>query len=139
MNAAYLNAAFGGLLIGTSALLLMYFYGRVAGISGIFYASITNIRSLKTSLPQILFAVGLILGAGLYYFIKQESFPSPIANMPTAVIAGILVGFGSKLGGGCTSGHGVCGISLFSLRSLSATITFIFFGMLIVGVLGYVF
>ena len=136
---SYINAGLGGVLIGISALLLMFFYGRVAGISGIFYGGVNNLKSIRDSFPQWLFIIGLMLGASAFYFLKQESFPAPIANMPTAIAAGLLVGMGTKLGSGCTSGHGVCGISRFSMRSISATLTFIFFGMLMVGVLRHVF
>lgn len=138
MSALYLNALLGGFAIGASALLLMFFYGRVAGISGIFYGGISEIKNITHSIPQWAFIFGLIIGAALYYFIKQEQFPQPIAGLPTAIFAGLLVGAGTKLGSGCTSGHGVCGISRFSIRSIGATSTFIFFGMLMVGVLRHV-
>ncbi len=138
MDYAYINATLGGLLIGLSAILLMAFYGRIAGISGILFGGVSQIKKPLQALPNLLFIAGLMLGASIYYLSSGQSFPEPIAGMPSAIIAGLFVGAGTKLGSGCTSGHGVCGISRFSIRSLSATITFIFLGMLTVGVVKHV-
>jgi uncharacterized membrane protein YedE/YeeE len=133
-----IEASIGGLLIGTSALLLMYFFGRIAGISDIFFASVENIKKPQTNFSSFIFIVGLMIGASLYYAFTKQSFPSPENSYPLAIIAGLLVGFGARIGSGCTSGHGVCGISRFSIRSLSSTIVFIFFGMLTVGIVRHV-
>lgn len=135
MSDVYINATLGGVLIGSSALILMFFYGRITGISGILYGGLSNFSKLSQSLPQWLFIIGLMLGASMFYNLSGTDFPKPIAGLPTALLAGLLVGAGTKLGSGCTSGHGVCGISRFSVRSVTATLTFIFFGMLLVGVL----
>ncbi len=133
-----LNAAFGGLLIGSSALMLMFFYGRIAGISDLFYSGLNTMNARKHGTESIIFIFGLMLGSSLYYFIANETFPLPEASFPLAIIAGFLVGFGTRIGRGCTSGHGVCGISRLSLRSLTATIIFIIVGMLTVGIVKHV-
>ena len=132
------EATLGGLLIGFSALTLMFFYGRIAGVSGIFLAGIEKLHKPKESTSSLAFITGLILGSSFYYIFTQQSFPLPENSFSLAIMAGLLVGFGTRTGSGCTSGHGVCGISRFSLRSLSATFTFILFGMLTVGIIRHV-
>jgi uncharacterized protein len=116
-------AALGGGLIGLSAVLLMLLTGRVAGISGIFGGCLglgTNDKGWR-----IAFIAGLIL-APLIATAIGYAVPSP--QMPTSwvvvVAGGLLVGFGTRLGGGCTSGHGICGIARFSGRSIAATLIF---------------
>ena len=123
-----INGLIGGLLIGLAVSLMLLFNGRVTGISGIVSGLIKpekNETSWKLS-----FVLGLILGG----FVLQALNPEALIQISSAlwfdyVIAGLLVGFGTLLGNGCTSGHGVCGISRFSTRSIIATITFIFFGI----------
>lgn len=134
-----LDAIIGGLLIGTSALILMFFYGRIAGISDIFFSGLDTLNSRKQGVSSIVFIFGLMLGSILYYYLANETFPKPEASFPLAIAAGFLVGFGTRIGSGCTSGHGVCGTSRFSLRSICATITFMLVGMLTVGIFKYVF
>ncbi|MBX3184282.1 MAG: YeeE/YedE family protein [Polyangiaceae bacterium] len=117
------SAALGGALIGLSASLLLLSHGRVAGISGIL-GSLLSPRASDRAW-RALFLVGLI-GGGLPLF---WLFPSALAvetnvSWPVVIVAGLLVGFGARLGSGCTSGHGVCGISRLSPRSLAATGTF---------------
>lgn len=118
----YARALLGGVFIGVSASILLVFSGRIAGVSGILYRSFSerNERGWRT-----LFLMGLLLGGLLSArlfpeFIKLEKAQS----WGALVLAGLLVGFGSVLGNGCTSGHGVCGISRLSPRSLAATATF---------------
>ena len=122
-NFTPVSAAIGGGLIGLSAVLLMLMTGRIAGISGIF-AGLLQSRSNDRGW-RIAFIAGLILVpvvAGLIgYGMAPPKMP---ANWAVIVAAGLLVGFGTRLGGGCTSGHGICGISRLSARSLVATLVF---------------
>lgn len=120
----YVPALLGGVLIGSSALLLMFVLGRVAGISGI----LSNLLSLNWHSDKtwrFVFIAGLVLGVVIY----QQLFPMDIPfrqppSAPLILLGGFLVGFGTHLGSGCTSGHGVCGIGRFSIRSMIATATF---------------
>jgi len=126
----------GGALIGLSAVLLMALNGRIAGISGIVSKVLppsSDRSGLGTSLT---FVVGLLLAAPLYRLVTG-AFPDATisSNFPLLIIGGLLVGFGAVLGNGCTSGHGVCGISRGSPRSLTATITFMATGFLSVLIL----
>jgi uncharacterized protein len=122
-NFTPLSAAIGGALIGLAAVLLMLLAGRVAGISGI-AAGILGIGSVDRAW-RIAFIAGLIL-APVAAMLAGYSVPAPTMPPSWAVIvaAGLLVGFGARLGGGCTSGHGVCGISRLSQRSIAATLIF---------------
>ena len=117
------SAAIGGVLIGLAATLLMLFTGRIAGISGILAGCLGSGTDDKRW--RVAFIAGLLLAplaAGLI------GYPVPSPQMPSSwgiiVVAGLLVGFGTRLGGGCTSGHGVCGIARLSARSLVATVVF---------------
>jgi uncharacterized membrane protein YedE/YeeE len=124
-----LRGALGGALIGVSASLMLILNGRVTGISGILNALMR--KPDTTELPwRALFVVGLLLGAALMMMaFEQEAVPPSTA---VALLAGALVGVGTRLGNGCTSGHGVCGLSRLSVRSLAATVTFIATGALAV-------
>jgi len=114
----------GGLIIGLSAAAMLVLNGRVAGISGIVGNAID--APPKDRSWRITFIMGLLLGGLATKLVAPEAFGSgaPV-SLPWLVFAGLLVGFGTRLGGGCTSGHGVCGISRFSIRSLVATVIFI--------------
>jgi len=126
----------GGILIGLSASLLLLLIGKVAGISGILWGAMGSvINKIQTKHGQAsddkvwrwMFLGGLIVGAWLLHFITGIPYPQLAMSSKTvvlAVIAGLFVGVGVKLGNGCTSGHGVCGIGRLSIRSLTATITF---------------
>ena len=122
-NFTPLSAAVGGLLIGLSSVLLMLLTGRIAGISGIF-GGLLNPRSGEIRW-RIAFIAGLIL-APLIAARFGNGMPSP--QMPASwiviVAAGLLVGFGTRLAGGCTSGHGICGMARLSARSIAATVIF---------------
>ena len=122
-NANIIGGLIGGLLIGLSSLLLLAGNGRIAGISGILgglYGKWTE-SDLKW---RLLFLAGLIAGAGIVAFI-QEGLPQTLqADGRLLIIAGFLVGVGTRLGGGCTSGHGVCGLARRSKRSFVATLLF---------------
>ena len=123
----------GGLLIGISAAILFFFNGKIAGISGIFGNIISPGQNHKRHVWNLLFIGGLILGGISSYIFAPESFAVEISR-PTwlLVIAGLFVGFGTSLANGCTSGHGVCGISRFSFRSIIATGVFILAGIVTV-------
>ena len=123
-----LAAAAGGTLIGLSAVLLLWLNGRIAGISGILYGLFTRESGERNW--RFLFVLGLILG-GLLYQLTTQNALSTRSDFPVYLlaIAGLLVGIGTRLGSGCTSGHGVCGISRLSLRSSLATATFVVLGM----------
>lgn len=119
----------GGMLIGFAAVVLMVTNGRIAGISGI----VSNILSPASASPwQWAFVAGLLASGFLVHFLYA---PIPIvieSNTPLLIVAGLLVGFGTRLGSGCTSGHGVCGIARLSPRGLVATAVFISMGILTV-------
>jgi uncharacterized membrane protein YedE/YeeE len=123
-------ALIGGAIIGVAVSLMLVFNGRVTGISGI-VSGVLSPRKNDISW-RILFLLGLLSGGVLLRFIQPEAFQSASNNMGLIdyAVAGLLVGFGTLLGNGCTSGHGVCGISRLSVRSIIATIVFITFGVL---------
>lgn len=121
------SALAGGILIGISVTLLLLFNGRIAGISSIL--SGTVFANGGDRLWRFLFLIGLVAGAATYHFFVPDSFsPRSGFPLPLLIIGGLLVGFGTRMGSGCTSGHGICGISRFSRRSLIATCVFMLFG-----------
>lgn len=130
---AYTTPLIGGLLIGASAVALLYFLGRVAGISGIVWGAVS---AQADNSWRWLFVIGLVIGPLLYHSLSNTPYPgaSPL-QWWHAVAGGLLVGFGVKMGSGCTSGHGVCGIGRLSPRSLIATITFMATGIVTVYVI----
>lgn len=115
----------GGALIGLSAIVLLAAHGRIAGISGI-VSRILPPSIDKAGLPQgIIFLNGLLLTAPTWIFVTGDAPAQTVSSSgPLLIVAGLLVGFGTVLGNGCTSGHGVCGISRGSARSIAATMTF---------------
>jgi len=132
------HSLFGGILLGISAVSLLYFSGKIAGISGILGGAIFDDNHDRTW--RLLFILGMILGGywGAHYF--GGYFPQSITNsIPTLIIAGLLVGAGTKLGNGCTSGHGICGVGRLSPRSIVATIIFVAIAMLTVFITHYIF
>jgi uncharacterized protein len=121
----------GGLLIGLAVTLMMMLNGRIAGISGIVGGLVTP-KDGDTGW-RVAFVVGLLLGALAY--IVAVGGPAPVdvlASPPTILVGGLLVGFGTRLGSGCTSGHGLCGLARFSRRSIVATAVFFGVAMLTV-------
>ena len=127
---SYTTPLIGGLLIGASATAMLLFLGRITGISGIVWSAVSGQADNSW---RWLFIVGLVLGPLLYHTLSATPYPaaSPL-QWWHAVIGGLLVGFGVKLGAGCTSGHGVCGIGRLSSRSLIATMTFMATGIVTV-------
>lgn len=130
----------GGVLIGAAAALMVVLLGRIAGISGIVGGLLqaSTWRSPSQWGWRVAFVVGLLAAP----FAWQVFAPLPEVTMPSnpwvIVAAGLLVGFGTRLGSGCTSGHGVCGLSRLSLRSLAATVTFMVAGAVTVFVVRHV-
>jgi uncharacterized protein len=114
----------GGMLIGLSAILLLATAGRIAGASGIFGGVLTT-KFDETFRWRAIFLIGLLLGAALVAAVMPAASEITYATTPAmTVISGLIVGIGVTLASGCTSGHGICGLSLFSQRSLIATVTF---------------
>lgn len=117
----------GGALIGLAALLYLLLYGRVLGVSGLinqaFFNNNKGVKSNNNGIWYIL--LGTLIGGSLYGVFFEPQFAFPTNRSPfLIIIAGLIVGFGTRMGNGCTSGHGVCGISRGSLRSIAATLTF---------------
>jgi len=134
VNFTPVSALSGGLLIGLSVALFFILNGRMIGISGI---ASNFLISKNNRIENFLFLVGLILGPLIYSLISgQEVNISISSSLILLIIAGVLVGFGTRLSSGCTSGHGISGISRFSLRSIIATITFMLVGILTVLIKG---
>jgi uncharacterized membrane protein YedE/YeeE len=129
-------ALLGGIFIGLAAGLLWFLNGRILGVSGIIGGLFTFSRT--DTLWRATFLGGLFSGGVLMYYFNPQSFE--MIQMPSSilVIAGFLVGFGTRLGNGCTSGHGVCGISRISVRSIVATLLFMSFGILTVSFVRHV-
>lgn len=128
MNFTPVSAVVGGALIGLSAALLVFFKGRIAGISGI-VGGLLRRNGTGEYGWRIAFVTGLV-GAPLVFRLFFQLPQTRIdAGWGTLVLAGVLVGFGTRLGSGCTSGHGVCGLSRLSPRSMVATLTFMGAGM----------
>lgn len=122
----YISPAIGGLLIGLAATLMLLSIGRISGVSGIYWSAISN---QTDKLWRLMFIIGLPLGAFLFHRISQTDFPVANTSYLKAVLGGFIVGAGVKLGSGCTSGHGVCGIGRLSSRSIVATLIFMLAGI----------
>ena len=122
INFTPLSALAGGIIIGLAVILFFVGNGRLAGVSGI----VNNVLvSKQNRTDNFLFIAGLVLGPIFYAFFAKIDIPFLItSSLPIIITAGFLVGIGTKIGRGCTSGHGICGISLLSLRSITATIIF---------------
>jgi len=130
VNFTPISALTGGLLIGLSVVLFFILNGRMIGVSGI---ASNFLISKENRIVNLFFLVGLILGPSIYTFFLGQEIQITISNSLFLLIGGgALVGFGTRLSSGCTSGHGISGISRFSLRSIIATITFMIVGILTV-------
>ncbi len=132
MNTEWIFALIGGVLIGLAVSLMLVLNGRVTGISGIIYGLLNPVKGELAW--RIYFILGLLAGGIAYQFTNNSiTSMAPVTELNWSIpIAGLLVGFGTVLGSGCTSGHGVCGISRLSLRSLIATFTFMLAGIITV-------
>lgn len=128
MSHEWVLSALGGVAIGASAVLLMAALGRIAGISGIAGSLLSGAEKGDRGW-RVAFLAGLVAAPLLAWLLRGESgLGLPQVSWPWMAVAGLLVGFGTRLGGGCTSGHGVCGIARLSPRSLLATIVFMVVG-----------
>ena len=130
------SALIGGIIIGLAVVIFFLFNGRLVGISGI---AANALNQKEKRIDNILFLVGLIIGPILYALISNKEINISISNsLPLLIVAGLLVGIGTRISGGCTSGHGISGIGRFSLRSIIATITFMIVGILTVLIKNFV-
>jgi uncharacterized protein len=126
---SYINGFYGGLLIGAAAGLLFWLNGRIMGVSGIVSRLLD--KETKDSWWRLAFIIGLVLGGFIYqslFFVVVKVSTST----PLLILAGLLVGFGTVWGNGCTSGHGICGIARLSKRSIVATLVFMTAGVMTV-------
>ncbi len=122
-NFTPVSGLLGGMLIGVASAMMLLLSGRITGISGIVGGLL--IPKGSEAAWRSVFIVGLVLGAAIYMFVAGTTDIVQIeASIPVLIIAGLLVGFGTRLGSGCTSGHGVCGIARLSKRSITATSVF---------------
>ena len=119
----------GGLILGVATVILLLGIGRIAGISGI---TSSLLKPKRVEMWQVLFIAGLVLSPLLYSVFRPLPDIEVTTSLPLLVAAGVLVGFGTRLGSGCTSGHGICGNARLSPRSMVATATFMVFGIITV-------
>jgi len=134
VNFTPFSAFVGGVIIGLAVVLFFIGTGKLAGVSGIANNFLT---SKKNRIDNLLFLIGLVIGPILFSIFINNEIPFLITDsFPLIIFSGLLVGIGTRVGGGCTSGHGICGIGRFSLRSIFATITFILTGIATVSLVG---
>ena len=130
VNFTPITATLGGMIIGLAVVIFFLFNGRLVGISGI---AANDLTEKNNKFDNLFFLLGLILGPILYALFANQEINITISNsLILLIIAGLLVGIGTRISGGCTSGHGISGIGRFSLRSIIATITFMIVGILTV-------
>lgn len=130
---SYWPSLIGGMLIGLSAMLLLLVNGRIAGISGI----VGRLLGGQQIGPNAMFVAGLLLGPWLYAAASGHLPPVTIvASTPLLIFAGLLVGVGTRMGSGCTSGHGILGLARFSQRSMAATFIFLATGIAVATITG---
>ena len=136
INFTPITATVGGMIIGLAVVIFFLFNGRLIGISGI----AANALSEKNNrFDNLLFLIGLVIGPILYTLLANKEINITISNsLILLIIAGLLVGIGTRISGGCTSGHGISGVGRFSLRSIIATITFMIVGILTVLIKNYI-
>jgi len=125
-NFTPVSSAIGGVMIGSAAVLLLLLNGKIAGVSGI-YGALLRPKS-GDIYWRVMFLLGLIAGAVAHRMYDGGTEIVVESSLPTLIIAGLLVGFSTRLGSGCTSGHGICGIGRFSQRSIVATVSFLVTG-----------
>ena len=134
VNFTPISAFVGGAIIGLAVVLFFIGNGRLAGVSGI----ASNFLTSKINrIDNLLFLIGLVVGPIIFSIFINNEIPFSITDsFPLIIFGGLLVGIGTRVSGGCTSGHGICGIGRFSLRSIVATITFILTGIATVSLVG---
>lgn len=124
----YYHALAGGILIGLASFLASYVTGKIPGISGV--CARLLVKATRDKAWRAAFLIGLIGGAGMAFsLVDSAHIYRPVASGPMVVLAGLVVGIGTRVGGGCTSGHGVCGMGLGAKDSMVATLTFMAFGV----------
>lgn len=128
-----IQSLIGGSIIGIAVSLLLLFNGKVLGVSGILGELFNNPPS--KNYWRLFFVLGLLISPLIYSIFHPIPIIEITSNKLLIILGGLLVGFGSRLGSGCTSGHGVCGLARLSVRSFIATMTFIFFGFVTVFVI----
>ena len=116
-------------MLGVATVILLLGIGRIAGISGIFSSLL---KPKRVEMWQVLFIAGLVISPLLYKLVRPLPDVEVSTSLPLLIVAGLLVGFGTRLGSGCTSGHGICGNARLSPRSMAATVTFMLFGIVTV-------
>ena len=130
INFTPISALSGGLIIGFSVFLFFILNGRMVGISGI---ASNFLISKNNRIDNLLFLIGLILGPLIYSYFTNQKIEISITNSLFLLVGGgLLVGLGTRISGGCTSGHGISGVGRFSLRAITATITFMIVGIIVV-------
>ncbi len=130
-NFTLLNSLFGGILIGIAAIIIFLTNGRIMGISGIL-GNLITLKEIDQIYWRIAFLLGVLIGPLIFTILFKEIKSEMVANTTFLIISGFLVGLGTSLGNGCTSGHGICGLSRFSIRSIVATLVFVISGMITV-------
>ena len=136
INFTPISAIIGGMIIGLAVVIFFLFNGRLVGISGI---AANALSEKKNKVDNLLFLLGLVIGPVIYSVFTKQVINITISNSLILLIcAGLLVGIGTRIGGGCTSGHGISGIGRFSLRSIVATVTFMVVGILTVLIKNFV-
>ena len=136
VNFTPVTATLGGMIIGLAVVIFFLFNGRLIGISGIAASALSE---KNNRFDNLLFLIGLVIGPILYTLFTNKEINITISNSLVLLIcAGLLVGIGTRVSGGCTSGHGISGIGRFSLRSIIATITFMIVGILTVLIKNYI-
>ena len=134
VNFTPFSAFVGGTIIGFAVVLFFIGNGRLAGVSGI---ASNFLASKNNRIENFLFLIGLVVGPIIFSIFINNEIPFLITDsFPLIIFSGLLVGIGTRVGGGCTSGHGICGIGRFSLRSIVATIIFILTGIATVSLVG---
>lgn len=134
-NFTPMSAAIGGVLIGLAAAVLLVFNGRIAGISGILGGLLKPTKG--DTAWKAAFIIGLMIAPILFVWLAYTPEVNITTSTPILILAGLFVGFGSRLGGGCTSGHGICGMARFSRRSIVAVAIFMVTAFVTVGLVNY--
>lgn len=128
MPSSWLHALLGGALIGIASAALLLTHGRIAGISGVTGSVLQPVT--RDHGWRYAFLGGLVVSGILASIVAPSAIGGSVRSLPIVIVAGVLVGFGTRLGSGCTSGHGICGLSRFSARSIVAVVTFIATGVI---------